>query len=274
MKLFDQDDYREIIRTRVRDLSRQRRSFTLKKVAQAVPMQYTYLSRALNRDDTHLSEDQLYSVCQQLDFFTDELEYVFALRAHAVARHAGRRAHILKTIEKIRRSQDIQAPQEETRSGVGAREAQFLLSPLAWLVYFSLAIAEYRSNPRKLCSLYGLSELKLQEILRNLAEQTLIETDASPWKVTRVLKNHFHYSPTHPLIRIHQHLLKDFAGHHLQKILEDEKTSFMATFNADPKALELIQRKFREFIREVEKIAVQAPSKKTYQLVFDLFAWN
>ena len=279
MRIWDFTDYKEIIRVRTRELAQTRKSVSLKRLAATVPMQYTYLSRVLNRDDTHLTEDQLHSICQQLDFFSDEFDYVFALRSLEVTRHSGRREFLKRRIEQLKRAKDLSAPVEKGSAGggsggVGAGEAGFLLSPLAWLTYFSLGIQSFRENPKKIAHVLAIPEAKLAEILRSLSEQSLIETDGSPWKIGKVLKNHFHYSPSHPLTRIHQQLLKDFANQHLLKVPEDLRVIFTATFNADTAAFESIQRKFKEFISEVEKLAVKAPSRQTFQLNVDLFPWN
>lgn len=236
-------------------------------------MQYTYLSRALNREDTHLSEDQLYSVAQQLDFFTDEIEYLFLLRAHAVTRHPNRRGFLEAKIKKMRNARDIRAETRED-SSIGNGETKFLLSPLTWITYFMLEITEYRENPKRIGKALGISDEKLLEGLKTLSEQALIETEGSPWKIKRTLESHFHYGTGHPLTRIHQHLLKDMAAHHLTKIAERDKMGYMVTFNADDSSAKIIQSKFREFLQEVEKIAVKAPSRRTFQMTFDLFPWN
>lgn len=129
MRIWDSSDYKEIIRNRVRDLQKGRKSLSLKKIAATVPMQYTYLSRVLNRDDVHLTEDQLHSICQQIDLFADEFEYVFTLRALAVTHHSGRQEYLRKRLDRLRRSQDLAAPVEKGSGGVTSGEASFLLSP-------------------------------------------------------------------------------------------------------------------------------------------------
>lgn len=272
MRVFDLIHYKEIIRAKTKELSKQRLSLTLKSIAAKVPMQYTYLSRALNREDTHLTEDQLYSICQQLEFFSEEIEYIFLLRSLEVTSHPGRHKFIRKKIEHLKCSKSLMANVEKTT--LDHVETKFLLSPLAWVTYFCLTIPEYQTNPKKIAKNFGISEKKLLKILQDLSEQSLIEIENSPWNVKRTLKNHFHYSPSHPLTRLHQQLLKEFSNQHLQKVSEDERVSFMATFNGDMATFELIKEKFQLFIRETEKIAIKSPSKKSYQLIFDLFSWN
>src|SRR4051812_47511231 len=131
MKIWECSDYKEIIRLRTRELGQTRKSISLKRIAATVPMQYTYLSRALNREDTHLTEDQLHSICHQLDFFPDEVDFIFTLRALAVTRHSGRQEFLRRKIEQLKRTRDIAAPVEKGSARVGSSEATFLLSPLA-----------------------------------------------------------------------------------------------------------------------------------------------
>ncbi|MFX5813225.1 hypothetical protein ABTE31_21195, partial [Acinetobacter baumannii] len=80
-------------------------------IAARVPVQYTYLSRALNRADTHLSEDHFHEVLKLLHFFPDEIDYLLALRGFEVASSQSRRDYLRKKLAAMRSSREINAPQ-------------------------------------------------------------------------------------------------------------------------------------------------------------------
>jgi hypothetical protein len=74
-------------------------------------------------------------------------------------------------------------------------------------------------------------------------------------------------------MRVHQTLLRQKAGMHLQTLNEDEKHNFMGTFSADPETAAEIKKKFRDFLKDVERLVIKAPSKNVFQMSFDLFKW-
>jgi transcription initiation factor IIE alpha subunit len=86
-------------------------------------------------------------------------------------------------------------------------DVNFLLSPLAWVTYFALDIPEMRSNPRKIGQALGIEVNQLRAILQSLHDLSLIEIDEDIFRVTKVNKNHFHYSVDHPLTHLHQQTL-------------------------------------------------------------------
>jgi len=111
-------------------------------------------------------------------------------------------------------------------------------------------------------------------ILQDLVELSLIEVGESIFDVKKINKSHFHYGPTHPLMRVHQQLLRSFCDTQLMKLGEKDKQRLMVTFNSNPETIKKINERFTEFIKEVEVLVVKSKSEKSYQLNFDLFSWD
>ena len=271
MKIMDSNDYREILRAKVKSPTQPGLKLTWKKIAARVPVQYTYLSRALNRKDTHLSEDHLHEICKLLHFFPDEIEYLLALRSLEVATSQSRKDFLNKKILAMRQSARINAPAEA--AGPVSGEIHFVLSPLAWITYFALGVKEYRENPRKIAQVISIDPAQLRTLLHSLHDLGLIEIGENIFDVKKVNKNHFHYSFDHPLTHLHQQMLRLLCDSHYLRVPEARRHRFMVTFNADAPAVAKIEELFYSFVKEVEKVAVQAPSKGTYQMNFELFPW-
>src|SRR4051794_836980 len=109
MDLYSETDYRQIIRKRVKQLNQTRKHLTLRKLASMIPVQNTYLSKSLNDPKTHLNEDHLFRICKLLEFFPQEIDYVFLLRAQAIANDPDRKTFLEKKANRLRQSQQRSA---------------------------------------------------------------------------------------------------------------------------------------------------------------------
>lgn len=272
MDVFASTDYKALIRARVKELSRLGRKITLAKLAAKIPVQATYLSKALNDEKTHLNEDHLFSVCAVLELLSDETEYVFLLRSHATTTHPARRAHLEARIERLRRSRELNAAVQEHDSRSSTREMAYLFDPHCVLVHVALSIREYKENPRRLCAALGLTPARLQEILRKLHTLGFVEMDTSG-KVTAILRGQIHYGTDHPLMRAHQSLLRQYSAARVVATPETDKHCFMATFSTDEETFRAIQERARALFQEVERHVIPSRRARVYQLNFDLFPW-
>lgn len=272
MNVFLESCYKRAIRSRLQELKGQGKPRTLKKVAEKIPVQYTYLSRVLGDDDKHLNEDHLFTICGLLDFEPDEAEFLLLLRAQVTTDHAARRKHLQDKIAHLREAKELRASLQEFNVGKLAQEVGFLFDPLCVVVHVSLGIDEYRKDPTRLCAQLGITRKALKEILKKLSDLEFIEL-APNGSIAKVNRRHIHYSPQHPLMRAHQGFLRSLGASHLPKTEEEDKHSFMVTFSAEPETFQHIKDSFQKFIKDIEKKVVAARCRNTYQLNFDLFKW-
>ena len=272
MDVFGFENYRTLLRSRVKELSAQRSRYNLKYFAQKIPLQYTYLSKCLGDTKAHLSEDHLQKFCELLQFLPSEVDYIFLLRAHAVCQTKNRRDFLSKKIARIQKANRLAATVDESK-GVGSSEVDYLLSPLAVLTHVALAIAEYKKNPNRLAGHLGVSVDQLQGILQKLHHLDYLELDAGGKQVKAIKNAHVHFSTEHPLMRVHQSLLKTLSAGQILKTEERDKYQFMVSFAGDGAAMKKIQSAFEDFIRKAERIALGSEKRHVFQLNFDLFRW-
>lgn len=272
METFESRDYRAVLRHRISGIRKLRPAMTMKALAARVPIQYTYLSRALRNDTIHLGEDDLFTLCALLELSAPETEYLVLLRAHAVAKSAARREHLENRLQAMRRKRDLEAKPQEFKSDRLAIEAAYLFDPTAILVHVSLFVPEYAENPRRLCAVFGISPGRLQKVLASLAAVGFAEpAEGGAW---RALKGSLHYSPDHPLMRPHQALSKSALAVRMAQTDEDSKMSFLTTFATDEETFRAIGDRFRAFLRDIETLSRRSKPRGTYQMAFDLLRWT
>lgn len=269
--LFHQSNYKTILKTAVKDLSQTKKAVTLKYLAEKIPVQYTYLSKCLNDESHHLSEDHVFKACKVLNLDHRQTEYVMLLRTASTTDCPERASHLAERLKRLKLETALLASTQRGQENAWPDEFRYLLDPIMVVVHVALGVPEYAKAPEKLAGHLGISPLKLEQVLNQLEKLFLIEREGK--EVTKVLRNHIHYSVEHPLTRVHQAVMRSLCDSTLQKTPEGEKYSFMVSFATDPAVIETIKDDFRAFIRRVEQVASQGEKKDVYQLNFDLFKW-
>ncbi len=273
MSIFQETDYKLILRARVREMGKTRKGFNLRRIAEKVGIQYTYLSRLLNDGKYHLNEDQLFLVGERLEFFPEEMKYLSLLRAYAASAVKARKEILWAEIERLRSTHELEAPVQIPSSSKIDKELAYLLDPMGIIVHSSLEIPAIQKNPRLLCGKLDISAEKLRVILRGLEQVGFIELAADGISIRELKTPDTHYGVDHPVMRSHQNLLRLLSAAQVMKLAEESRHNFMVTFTADEKTFEEIRKAFKNFIKVVERAVSPAKNEYTYQLNFDLFRW-
>jgi uncharacterized protein (TIGR02147 family) len=274
MDLREFRDYKEIVRERIKELKVKQPAMSLKRVAEKIPIQYTYLSKVMNSPDHHLSEDDVFRLSEILEFSGAEVEYFLLVHEMQSARLPSRKRYLETKVEALRRERAVRADEWEGGQAALAREMAYFLDPACLLVWVAVTLERYRQDPRRLAPLLGISEDRLREILQKLEAMQLVELGRGGLSVTRVLKSHVHFSKSHPLMRTHQHLVRMMLQDRVLHLSESDKESFQVTFTSSAKALDEIRGEFRKFITRVEELSRARKSEQLYQLSFDLARWG
>lgn len=272
MELHGFDDYKSAFRFRLKELQSLGKPLTLKRIADRVPIQYTYLSRVMNRSDAHLTEDQVFSMAKIMEFVPEEIDYLLLLRAYQSSGESERRQFLFGKIERLRKAKQLNATQQEF-SGSLSQEMAYLFDPNSVLIYMAIHIRQYRENPKLLAPKLGISVAQLKDTLKKLAAMSFIELAQDGMTVTRMSKAHLHYGLDHPLMRVHQHMMKVPMLSQLLRTPEEKKHCFQATFTMDEKGFEAVKNEFKGFVKKVEGLVSNAKDERMYQMSFDLLEW-
>lgn len=273
MDVFAQDDYRLTLKARMKALQKERPALTWRKLAAEIPMQYTYLSKALNDEGTHLSEDHLFVICRALEFFPDEVEFISLQRSLATSRDPERRTYLERKVRDARGSRQLNAEEQALSASNFSEQIRYLLEPLCLVVHQALDLETFRKDPRRLCAPLTISIDQLKEILRVLSRNDYIELDDDGLTVKKIKPGHIHFGPEHFLMRYHLSMVKSQMVARLARTPENEKYGFLVTFTMDETSYGKVREEFQKFLKSVEAIASRAKPHSVYQMSFDLFKW-
>lgn len=261
--------YKTALKATVKDLKSKRPTLTLAKIAERLPVQATFLSKALNDDKAHLNEDHLFKMGQMLELLPEEIDYLFLLRSQAVAVSPERREFLQKRIEKTRKENSLSVDSAKQDNARLQEEMSYLLNPLCMLVHVALFIETYEKNPKKLLTPLGLTEAKLKEYLLILEKNEFLELGKDPFQIKEVKTRYPHYGADHPLMRLHQQVVKTHLIQRLASTSEADKESFFVTLTADDETFQKVKKRFREFIQDVQKLSMNSESRHVFQMSFD-----
>lgn len=277
LEIYSQQNYKDVIRSQLKEQQKKNRSLTLKKLADLIPVQYTYLSKVMNHDQYHLNEDHLFTICKALSLPPEETEYLLTLRAWSVVQDSERKKHLLGQLENKRREKKLNIKQKESDTEKLSTEMGYLLNPLCIVVHVAMSNQILRKNPQTLCSKLGITVKQLKEILKVLALNDLVELENDQLTVKATKQLQFHLGRNHPLMRVHQNLLKTAVINRLNQTDEEEKHSFMVTFTSNREDFMKIKEEYQNFLKKVETIArrSQRPQdhQEVYHMNFDFFRW-
>lgn len=273
MEILDYDDYKTALKEAVKSNRRSRKSLTLRYLAEQLPIQYTYLSKALNDSKTHLNEDHLFRASRILGLLPDETEYLLTLRAQALASSSERKEYLQSKIDQLKRGRHLQAENQVWSSNALKHQMEYLFNPLAVLVKVALPIKEVQRNPKILCQKLGITVHELRQTLAILEANGYLELKSDGITIQAIKKGQVHFGKDHPLMRVHQNLIRTAINDTLLKTSEEDKHSFLATFTADRKTYEKIREEFERFLKKVQALVGDSRHENVFQLSFDLFKW-
>ena len=274
--IYEHVDYKLALKARFKEAREAKSALTLKSAATKVGVQPTYLSRCLNDESSHLSEDHLYSMARLLKMEPAETDYLLLLRQYATTQNRHRRERLFARIETERQGPLAKVDQQKWDAQTLLQETQYLFNPFCVLVHVALWSDDIRKNPRGLCSSLGISTDALKEILKTLhAREYIVVDDEDTFKVREVKDRRPHFGREHPLMRTHQATLKTALNSRLAQTSEEDKTSFLATFTLADEHIEKVRARFKEFLGDVEKISTEPTRNREhlYQMSFDLLKW-
>lgn len=273
MSAYTYDNYKTLLRdTLTQKKAKVSSRFTYERLASACGIQKTYLSRVLNSEEAHLSEDQLHSACDFLGFSREERLFTQLLRSHDKSQHAARRQELLAEIRENRaKHRRSESHLEAERLTPAIDVSSYHLDPRVMLVHIFLAVERFRANPRSICPHLGISEDMLTSILSKLERMGFIALGKSGYRLT---KQSTHLSVESPLYAPFRFMQRFSAMERMQKLPPDRTYNFTAVFSASESVREFIHSRFLTLLQEIEKAASTSKDEEVYQLSFDLFDWS
>lgn len=247
---------------------------TFERMAKACGVQKTYLSRVLNTDGAHLSQDQLFQACLYLGLTKDERRFAGLLLEHERATVNKRRDDLAAEIDAIRKKRSrSESYLRETPTAAGAvGSPAYFLDPEAILVHVFMTTETFAGDVQEIQRRLNLSDVRLSAILAQLQQNGLIGLDDAG--CYRVLVDRLHLpsdAEIYPAYRVMQRLK---TVERLRQLDSDHAYSFSAVFTADEATRQVIKDKLLRLLGEIEPAASSAPARDVFQLNLDLFDWS
>lgn len=272
MNIFAQNDYRAILRQAIEERKQLDPSINFQEMAAFIRVPKSYLSRVVN-GKANLSSDQLFQICEYLNFNKTERNFLQLLLEHARTGLKTRKkllteeinlmqSQYLDTKEYLRSAAIVQAGDEIT---------EYYLDPLIQIIHICLSIHRYRKDLALLARDLNIASNKLLKVINKLEQWNLIER--GPKGIKLVVQN-MHLPKTAPVYKSWRNQLKLLAINKIDSIEDDDGYSFAVIFSATEEVKKLIQRRFLEYLNEVEALVGASPQEDTYQMSFELFPWT
>ena len=271
LNIYEQDNYKEVLKQKLLYLKASDKKYTLKYLAGQIEIQHTYLSKFFNKDEVNLSSDDVFELARSLNFTEDEIEYLLLLRELATTQNPEKHEYLRKRVKeyqlKYRVGKEMKL-QTQTNN-----ELEYLLNPNFLIIHIALTMSKFRKSPVDLCDPMGLTINELKSYIKTLVSLDFLEIGETPLEITNVKMKKLHYGKTHPLMRIHQQLLRGKVTERIANTSESNKESFMATFSFDEANSNKAKDEFKTFFNKVSDLQSKTKGEGLYQLNFDLFKW-
>ncbi|MGE0173780.1 MAG: DUF4423 domain-containing protein [Oligoflexales bacterium] len=247
--------------------------FTFERLAQACRIHKTYLSRVLNSEGTHLSDDQLYRASQFLGLTKRDREFLFLLHSYQRSDIKERQEELWSKITTFQQSKQKSESRLTFRNEHSEREiAEYYYDPNMKLVHMFLKVRRFQNNVHLIADCLGLSYDYLTSILAKLESHGLIVLDGDSYKV--ISGDVTHLTADSPLFKAYRVGQKVRTLDRIQKLENKRSYNFNVVFTSSEDVREEIQKKFIKWLQEVQSLAISSEDQEVYQMSFDLFDWS
>lgn len=267
--IYEHLDYKKVLKERIKELKKYKAKFSLQFLANTLDIQYTFLSKVLNSDKHQLSEDQIFSAGYALEFLDDEVEYLLLLRSHQATNNPTRKNFLFQKISNIQKRSVLSVSSAEITPAKFNHDMRYLMDYHAMVVHAALSIKSIQRKPYALAPLLGLDTNRVKEILILLDQLARIEYNPKTNEIKKILHPRLHFGKDHPLIRMHQLMMKTNLNHLSLNKPEDKKENLFITFTSDPAGFEKIKKQLKNFTSELQKTTIDHNHTGVYQMNLD-----
>jgi uncharacterized protein (TIGR02147 family) len=273
LNIYQDIDYRRILKKSVLERKRDDARVNFQRLAQYARIPKSYLSKVVH-GDADLTQDQLYLVNKFLGFTPEESEYMRLLLELARCSLAERKRELRQQIER-RQSENLET-KAHIRASLPPIEmsalSEYYLDPHMQIIHICLLIERYASDLKALARDLRIHISRVTHIVARLEKLGVVERDERDR--VKVLVTSIHLPKESLLFDPWRNQIRLASLKQMEALPRDEIYSFSVTFSATPEIRWLIQSRFLEYIGNLEGAVAAAPSHQAYQLNFDLFPWS
>lgn len=272
MSIYQHISYIEALDKAIEEQRTAVSGWTLSKLAEQSQMQPSYLTNVL-KGRCDFNSDQLYRVCENLEFKVDEIEYLLLLLESKRTTYKNRKRQLEKKIEQVRSQQLRSEKYLKTKPVELSAEQleQYYLNPYIPLVHIYLGFVSGPVNAETLAKNFLTTKEQMTGVLKVLEEIKYIRRKGTSYEV---LVEGQHLPRESHILRPHHLMMRMKSLDQIQRMSAEQSYSFSATISTMPEVRTKIQSEFLKFLKAAEKLVKDHPSEKMYQINFDLFPWE
>lgn len=267
--IYAYTDYKKFIKDRIKFIKKKKPHFSMHYLSDKLDIQYTFLSKILNSDTHHLSEDHLFKTSEIFELLSDETDFLFLLKSFQSTQSSNRKLFLEKKISAIQKSNLLSVNLAKSNTSYFADEMSYLMDYFASVVHVSLGINGIKSNPDLLSHYLRIDTEKLKILLDLLDRLGLIEYNKKSNEIKKINNLKLHYGKDHPLTRTHQIVMKSHLNQNSFIRAEQEKENLFYTFTTDKVGFDKIKKSIHRFVKEVQSITIEHQHTGVYQLNID-----
>ena len=273
MNIFNNLDYRTVLKIRFTERKMTRSATTLEAMSNYCRIQKPYLSKVFNHHG-NLNRDQLYLASEYLGFNESENQFLVLLHDFDQCSLEKRKAEIKRKIEKLQ-SQFLKSESHLNSKVVAEVDftsiADYYSDPFHQLVHIFLTIERFQKNVSLIAKQLDISVDQLEIYMDNLERFKIIERSISG---VRILVSNLHLPANAKVIKAYKILSRVQALHKIGKLDDSNDYSFNVVLSCDLQTRTKIQEKFLVFLKEVQTLVGKSEEKDVFQLGFDLIKWS
>lgn len=271
--MIKENNYKSLLKSKLKEVQKLKPERTMKHLAVSLGVQATYLSKFMNHPTTHLNDDHLFHLSQLLDFNHLEMEYLFDLKNYESTEDTLRKKYLLSKIERYQKEYKLNVENMTPQNVNVEDEMSYLMDPLVLIIHLSLYVEKFKKNPMAICHQLSITPQTLKNGLEVLLKLSMIKVGDDLFDIKEVKFQKIHFGKDHSFMRVHQSIQKVMINYQLMKTTEEDKHSFLVTFNTSEDGFFKIKEEFKKFIKSVETIVEPTKPTGVYQLNFDLLKW-
>ena len=273
MNIFEENDYREIIRKGLKERLVCESPATFQALAAHLNIPRSYLSKVMH-GNADLSGDQMFKLCAFFHFNDEESEYMHLLLEAERTGLKDRRLGLKQKLKSMRTKHLDTAAHLASPSVFefsSADMSDYYLDPFVQLVHVALSVPRYQRDLLRLAHDIKAPHTKVLGALEILERMQLITRAGS---LVKVLTDSLHLPRQSNMYRAWHNQVKMRGLNRLSELNEDQAYSYAVVFSATDEVRIEIQQRFLKVLKGIEKVAREAPAENVFQMGFELFSWT
>ena len=272
MNIFNELDYREVLRKTMEERKKIDSSITYQKLAQYMRIQKAYLSQVI-KGARNLSQDQLFLALNFLNFSSEEKNYLFLLLELAKCGLKEREKELLKEIKIWQKEKKKTAQYIDVKelSDHNFNRQDYFLDPFNQIIHTALYIEEFRNDPLSLAKKLFIPKKRISTYLKNLERMNIIKVTSQGIELMDV---ELHLPKDSPIFDSYKSQCYTNTMNRLKQIEESKTYNFTVVFSATDEIRQEINENFMKFLVKTKKLVADCKPDEVMQMNFDLFSWS